>query len=132
MLFCLILGVAVLLPGIFFAVLAIQSTNASNLITTYGELTKKKNYKNYRLRHGFAPNAAQYTYKYKAKGKNYYLRGVQLTHSRKLRKSVTVVYLRSFPRCAYIDRFSGIAEWLIAISFVALGMLMVLLYFFVS
>ena len=45
MLFFLVFGVTMLLLGIFFAVLAIRSKNPDNLISTTGELTKKKDFK---------------------------------------------------------------------------------------
>jgi hypothetical protein len=42
MLFFLVFGILVLLPGLFFAALAIRSLNPNNLITITGELTKKR------------------------------------------------------------------------------------------
>ncbi len=132
MLFFLIFGVVMLFPGVFFTALAIQSKNPDNLISTTGELTKKKNFKNYKLKNGSVPNAVEYTYTYEANGKSYHLCGVQHTHSRNLHKRITVVYLRSFPRCAYEERFVGVAEWLLAISFSAMGIFALLLYFFVD
>ena len=117
MLFFLVLGILMLLPGLFFTVLAIHSLNPNNLITITGELTKKRNFKNYKLKSRSVPNAVAYTYTYIVNGKPYSLRGVQLTHSRNLYKRIAIVYLRAFPRCAYTEHFSGIQEWLIAISF---------------
>lgn len=131
MLFFLVLGIIVLLPGIFFAVLAIRSKNPNNLISTTGELTVKKGYKNYKVQYRSVPNAVEYTYSYKVNGKAYHLAGVQHTHSRNLRKRVEIVYLRGFPHCAYKGHFSGIAEWLSAISFTVMGLLLLLIYCFV-
>ena len=130
MLFFLVFGIIMLLPGIFFAALAIRSKNPNNLISITGELTRKKGFKNYRLKNRSVPNAVKYTYAYKANGKLYHLRGVQLTHARNLYKSIEIVYLRGFPRCAYVGHFSGIAEWLIAISFTSVGLLLLILYCF--
>ena len=65
-------------------------------------------------------------------GKSYHLCGVQLTHARNLHKRITIVCLRSFPRCAYEEHFTGVAEWLLAISFSAMGIFLLLLYFFVT
>lgn len=132
MLFVLVFGMVLLLPGVFCLLLAVQSRNPLNLVSTTGELTKKVGYKNYRLKKGTVPNAAEYTYTYTVNGKPYSLRGVQLTHVRNLRKRVPVVYLRSFPRCAYVEQFSGIAEWLLAISLIAVGALLVTIYFSVT
>ena len=132
MLFFLIFGITMLLPGIFFAVLAIRSKNQNNLLSTTGELTSKKDYKNYKLKNRSVPNAVQYTYTYIVNGKSYHLRGVQLTHSRNLYKRIVIVYLRGFPRCAYEEYFSGIQEWLIASSFTAMGIFLILLYFCVG
>ena len=132
MLFFLVLGILMLLPGLFFTVLAIQSLNPNNLITITGELAKERNFKNYKLKSRSVPNAVEYTYTYIVNGKPYSLRGVQLTHSRNLYKRIPIVYLRGFPRCAYVEHFYGIQEWLIAISFTAMGAFLLLLYFCVG
>ena len=132
MLFFLVFGILMLLPGLFFAVLTIRSINPNNLITITGELTKKRDFKNYKLKSRSVPNAVKYTYTYIVNGKSYSLRGVQLTHSRNLYKRIAIVYLRGFPRCAYTEHFSGIQEWLIAISFTAMGTILLLLYFCVG
>ena len=132
MLFFLVFGILMLLPGLFFAVLAIRSLNSNNLITITGELTGKRDFKNYKLKSRSVPNAVKYTYSYIVNGKPYSLRGIQLTHSRNLYKRIKIVYLRGFPRCAYSEHFSGIQEWLIAISFTAMGTFLLLLYFCVG
>lgn len=132
MLFLLVFGIVTLLPGVFFTVLAIQSKNPDNLISTTGELTKKKDFKNYKLKNCSVPNAVEYAYTYKVNGKSYRLSGVQYTHSRNLRKRIIVVYLRNFPRFAYEEHFSGIAERIIAISFTTMGVFLLLHYFFVT
>ena len=132
MLYFLGFGILMLLPGLFFTILAICSLNPSNLISTTGELSRKKDFKNYKLKNRSVPNAAKYTYTYKVNGKPYHLRGVQLTHSRNLYKRIAIVYLRGFPNCAYTEHFSGIQEWLIAISFTAMGTFLLLLYFCVG
>lgn len=131
MFFFLVFGIALLLPGAFFAALAIMSTDSKNLVSTTGELTRYRGYKNYKLKNRTVPIATEYAYTYIANDKHYQLRGVQLKHSRTLRKRVVIVYLRSFPRCAYEGHFSGIAEWLIAASLIALGVLCIVIYFLV-
>ena len=130
MLVFLVFGIIMLLPGIFFAALAIRSKNPNNLISITGELTRKIGYMNYKLKNGSVPNAVEYTYTYKVNGKSYHLRGVRLTHSRNLYKRIVIVYLRGFPHCAYEGYFSGIAESLIAISFTSMGLLLLILYCF--
>ena len=128
MIFFLIFGIAMLLPGIFYIFLTLRSVNPKNLISTTGELSRQKGYKNYKLKNGTTPNATQYSYTYLADGKAYHLRGVRLTHSRNLRKRIEIVYLRGFPRCAYAEHFSGITEKLAAASLTALGILCLVLY----
>jgi hypothetical protein len=132
MLFFLVFGVVTLLPGVFFGVLAIRSMNPDNLISTTGELTKKKDFKNYKLKSYSVPNAVEYTYTYKANGKAYHLHGIKHTHSRNLRKRIIVVYLRCFPRCAYEGHFSGIVERALAGSFTVVGIFLLFLYFSVA
>lgn len=131
MLFFLVIGIAMLLPGGVFAVLAIMSTDSKNLVSTTGELTRYRGFKNYKLKNRTVPNATEYAYTYTANNKHYQLRGVLLKHSRNLRKHVVIVYLRAFPRCAYEGHFSGIAERLIAASLIALGVLCIVIYFLV-
>ena len=121
MLFFLVFGILMLLTGLFFAVLAIRSKNPNNLISATGELTRKKDFKNYKLKNRSVPNAVEYTYTYTVNGRSYHLQGVQHTHSRNLHKRITIIYLRGFPRCAYEEHFSGIQEWLIAVGFTAMG-----------
>ncbi len=128
MAFFLVFGIVLLLPGIFFTVLAIQSSNPKNLISTTGALSHHKGFKNYRLKNRTVPNATEYAYTYTVNGKSYLLRGVQHTHGRNLRKRVDIIYLRSFPRCAYERHFSGIAEKLLAVSLTMMGFFCVLLY----
>ena len=132
MLFFLVFGIVMLLPGVFFTALVIRSKNPNNLISTTGELTRKKDFKNYKLKNYSVPNAVEYTYTYTVNGKSFQLRGVQHTHSRNLHKRITIVYLRGFPRCAYEENFSGIQEWLIAISFTAMSIFLLWLYFCVG
>ena len=132
MLFFLVFGIVMLLPGVFFTTLAIRSKNPNNLISATGELTRKNDFKNYKLKNRSVPNAVEYAYTYKVNGKAYHLCGVQHTHSRNLRKRIIVVYLRNFPRCAYEEHFSGIQEGLIAVGFTAMGAFLLFLYFCVG
>ena len=132
MVFFFVFVIVMLLFGVFFAALVIRSKNPDNLTSLTAELTKKKDFRNYRLRNRSVANAVEYTYTYRVNGKSYHLRGVQHTHSRNLRERITVVYLRNFPHCAYEECFSGITEWLCAISFTAMGAFLILLYCFVS
>ena len=132
MLYFLGFGILMLLPGLFFTILAICSLNPSNLISTTGELSRKKDFKNYKLKNRSVPNAVEYSYTYTVNGKRYHLRGVQHTHSRNLLKRIAIVYLRGFPSCAYEEHFSGTQEWLLAISFTAMGIFLLLLYFCVG
>lgn len=132
MLFFLVFGIVMLLPGAFFAALALRSKNPDNLVSVTGKLTKKKDFKNYKLKSCSVPNAVEYAYTYKVNGKSYHLCGVQHTHSRNLRKHIIIVYLRNFPRCAYEGHFSGVTERLLAISFTVMGVFLILLYFLVS
>jgi len=64
MLFFIVLGILMLLPGLFFTALAIRSLNPNNLISTTGELSRKIDFKNYKLRNRSVPNAVEYIYTY--------------------------------------------------------------------
>lgn len=125
----LVFGVVSILFGLFFLILAIRSRNPGNLILTSGELTQQKGFRNYKMKNCAVPIMTEYTYTYTVCGKQYRLRGKQRVHPRNVRKRISIVYLRGFPRCAYEGRFSGIAEWLIAISLIALGALCFVVFY---
>ena len=129
MIIFLVFGLFILLPGCFFAGLAILGMNPGNLDSTVGELKHKKGYKQYKLKNRTVANATEYTYTYTVNGKVYSLRGERLMRSQNLRKRMSIVYLRCFPRCAYEDKFTGIAEWLIGGSLIVLGSFCLALFF---
>ena len=131
MVFFLGLGISAILVGSFFLWLALRGRNPQNLVEISGELTNRKHFKNAKIRFYTVKNLVEYTYIYVVNGKQYHLNGSQQTHPRNLRKRKTIVYLRGFPRVAYFDHFSGIAEWALAISLILLGFLCVGVSFFV-
>ena len=131
MAFFMALGISASLVGLFFLFLALRSRNPQNLVEVTGELTNRNHFKNAKIRFYTVKNLVEYTYSYVVNGKQYHLKGSQQTHPRNLRKRKTIVYLRGFPCVAYFDRFSGITEWALAISLILLGVLCVIVSFFV-
>ncbi|MBR3953355.1 MAG: hypothetical protein IKJ82_07110 [Oscillospiraceae bacterium] len=125
MIFFLILGIACISAGLFNIMLAVMSMNPKNLITVPGKLVKKKGFKDYpKGRNSHVPNATEYTYAYEVNNKTYKLNYVAYTHSRNVRNSAPIVYLRGFPWIAcerkfYADRywFFGIVLILCSVSF---------------
>ena len=129
MILFLIVGIAGALPGLFFVMLAIRSRNPQNLISTTGELTKKKGYKNYIVgKSTIVPVATEYIYTYVVDGKTYRLGGVQHTHARNVFKRISVVYLCGFPCRAYEEHFSGAAEWNLGIGLLVAGTLSIVAF----
>ena len=132
MIFLLVFGAASLLSGLFFMVLAIRGRTPKNLVSVTGELTQQKGYKNYKMKNYTIPNMTECTYTYTVNGKSYQLRSAKRTHPRNVRKRVSIVYLRGFPRCAYEEHFSGIIEWLLAVSLIVLGGFCILVSFMIT
>ena len=110
MAFFLTFGIIILLPGLFFLFLAFKGRNPQNLINVPGELTQRKGFKNIRIKTYTVKNLTDYAYSYEVNGKQYVLKGTQWTHPRKLFKKVSIIYLRGFPRVAYIEHFTGACE----------------------
>ena len=123
MMFLIICGVILLLTGAFFLWLAYRGRDPRNLAETVGELTKRQHFKNVQVKSYRVKNLTDYAYTYTVGGRTYRLSGTQWTHPRALLRKCTVVYLKGFPRLAYIGQFTGIQESLIGVSFLILGIL---------
>ena len=121
--FFLICGAALILIGLFFLWLALWGRKPENLVETVGALTRRQHFKNVQLRRRRDKNLTDYTYSYTVGGRTYRLSGTQWIHPRKLFKKTTIVYLKGFPRVAYIGEFTGIQEWALAIVFLVMGLL---------
>ncbi len=112
-----------LFTGTFFLYLVLMSRKPEHRVTTTAELTKVTGYKNVVCKDGrIIKNQAGYTYSYTVKGKRYTLKGFQNTHPRSVRRRVTVVYLRGFPRLAYLENYSGAIEQLMAGCCIVIGL----------
>lgn len=117
------IGIAQVVVGLFFLLVAVRSRNSDYLITVSGELTRIKGFKNVRTKYYFAKNMSDYIYTYTVGNKRYKYRGSQLTHPRKVLKRITIVYLKGFPRIAYAEHFSGHRERMFALCFIVSGIL---------
>lgn len=130
MLVFLIAGLIILIPGLFYIGLAFCSRNPKNTIAVPGVLTKRQGFKNVTIKHFTVKNLTDYIYTYEANGKQYY-KGTQWVHPRKLFKRVSIVYLRGFPRIAYIDQFTAVNEWALGITLSMLGTICIVVSFVV-
>lgn len=116
-------GAVLILIGLFFLWLAFRGRKPENLVETVGALTRRQHFKNVQLRHRRVKNLTDYAYSYTVGGRTYKLSGIEWIHPRKLFPKTTIVYLKGFPRVAYIGEFTGIQEWALAIVFLVMGLL---------
>ena len=116
-------GAVLILIGLFFLWLALRGRKPENLVETVGDLTRRQHFKNMQIKSHKVKNLTDYAYSYTVDGRTYRLSGIQWTHPRKLFRKATIVYLKGFPRVAYIGEFTGIQEWTLAIAFLAMGLL---------
>lgn len=118
-----ICGGVLILAALFWFWLALRGRDSGNLVETVGELTKRQHFRNMQIKSRRVKDLTDYIYSYTADGRTYRLSGIQWTHPRKLMRKCTVVYLKGFPRLAYIEQFTGIREQLIGVSFLIVGLL---------
>lgn len=121
-------ALVMLIPGLWFLFLAVWSRNPDHLDTAVGTLTKCHTSKNVTTRYGVVKNLTDYVYTYQVDGKTYKITGMRRQPRRKVLRKVTVVYLKIFPRRAYLDQFTGTLEWLYAFVLLAGG----LVYLYIS
>lgn len=115
-------ALVMLIPGMWFLFLALWSLNPDHLGTAVGTLSKCHNSKNIPSKYNrVIKNLTDYTYTYQVNGKTYKLSGSKAQHRRTVFRKVTVVYLKIIPRRAYIDRFTGVTEWLFGLILFAGG-----------
>ncbi len=116
------LGISILLYGLFVLMLAILGLNPKNRIQARGVLASCYHYKNVRVKSFLViKNMVDFTYIYEVNGKPYRFKANKNIHSRKVFKRATIVYLRGFPRVAYLERFTGANEWLLGSFLLIIG-----------
>ena len=118
------LAVITLFVGLWNLLIAILGLFPRFHGTTVGTLTKANTQKNVRSRHGhLIPRCTQYAYTYTVKGRQYrYSRQMQYSKRRLLPKA-SLVYVKWFPRHAYVNKFTGEVEWVMGISMLCIACL---------
>jgi len=127
--FILIFGITILFIGLFYLIPVIRSRNPKNLCATVGTLSKTSSFKNFQTRYGLFKNLTDFTYTYSVNGKSYRISGSAPKHRRFIPNKVDIVYLKGFPRSAYIEEYTGVIEWLLSISFSIMGAILLAIYF---
>lgn len=133
MLFFLILGILLILAGLYYWMLVFLSRNPTNLSTTVGTLMKASGYKNVRGTHGrgIIKDQTEYTYAYTAGNKTYLHKGRVNRHKRTIPQRVTIVYLTHFPRHSGIDAFTAQIEGLLGAFLTFQGIVLIAMYFLI-
>ncbi len=118
------LAAIVLFIGLWNLLIAILGLFPIFHATAVGTLTKANTQKNVRTRHGhLLPRLTQYAYTYTVKGKHYrHSRQMQYSKRRLLPKA-SLVYVKWFPRHAYVNKFTGEVEWAMGISMLCIACL---------
>jgi len=128
--FYLIIGCALLLLGLYFLRIALLGRSPENLAATTGTLVKASGFRNVPMRYGgVIKNQTDFTYAYTVDGKTYRRSGRKNAHRRTIPKTVTIVYVKTYPRGGYIGRFTGLYEWVYALSCLIYSVLFILLFF---
>ena len=114
----LFFGFAYLIPGLWFLFLWLYGLFPGTTKNTVGTLAGTHTRKNVRTRSGYTfKRITDYKYTYTVNEKNYKIKG-RGYHTRKyVPRKVTVVYLQGFPRCAYIEDYTGTRELILAFFF---------------
>ena len=113
-----------ILIGLWNIFLIIWAKNPAHLGTAIGTLGKVTNSKNVKSRHGWIiPNVTNYCYDYTVGNRSYKLSGSRNVHKRTLFKKALIVYIKGFPRIAYIDKFTAENQWVFGICFLFMGLM---------
>ena len=113
----MILGYALLVPGIYYLRIWLYARKPENLAFTLGRLTQTKGHRNVYTRHGVLKNYTHYTYEYKADGKVYKITGGEACAPGELSKMPRITYLKRYPQYAYTqdDLMPFFAELMIGV-----------------
>ena len=131
MVFYIIITAVLLLFGSWNLMIAILGLFPKFLETTMGTLTKTKNERNVvqhsRYNHTFIPLITYYTYTYKVRGRAYRYSNESRHSERRLLPKAPLVYVKWFPRHAYLHKFKGEKEWMWGVFSILLGVIFLIL-----
>ena len=121
----MILGYALLVPGIYNLRIWVLSRKPENLAFTLGKLTQTKGYKNVRTRRGLVKHYTHYTYEYKVGDTVYKITGSEACSPGDLTKMPRITYLKRYPQYAYTqdDLMPFFAELMIGVFCMIMGIL---------
>ena len=131
MIFSIMITAVALLFGIWNLMIAILGLFPKYLETTMGTLTRTKNERNVvqhsKYNHTFIPLITYYTYTYHVRGREYRYSNESRHSEKRLLPKVPLVYVKWFPRHAYLRKFKGIREWMWGIFSTLLGAIFLIL-----
>lgn len=128
MVFGIIVVVVLYLISIYNLTIAILGLFPGFRDTAIGTLHKSNTRRNVPTRHGITkiPIVTSYTYKYKVNGREYSRSGTVYYSKRCLYKKATMVFVKGFPRHAYLEKFVGTNQWLAGIFTLVMGSMFVI------
>ncbi len=120
--FYIVLGVVVILIGLWNLFIAVLGLFPDNLSTT-ATLEKASTVRNTHGKNGrLIPVSTKYVYVYTVKGRKYrYRTENEYRRKRPLFQRMPVVYVKWFPHRAYPHKFKATAEWVFGTMFVIFG-----------
>lgn len=97
------------------------------LSTAVGTLSNANTKKNVRTKSGLLiPRLTRYGYVYTVGGKQYCYSAESRNSKRRLLRKTVLVFVKWFPRRAYPNKFTGIKEWALGLSFLLVALLAIL------
>ncbi len=121
---------AVLLVGLYYLTIAILGLFPKFRATAVGTLSKAKTYKHVPKRHGGTiPHLTKYVYLYTVNGKVYRHKGEGRYSKRRLHPKGQIVYVKGFPRHAYLNKFRGEKEWIWGVTLLICGLMLLVVLF---
>lgn len=123
----IIIFAVILLIGLYNLTIAVLGLFPKCRACAVGTLTKSSTLKNVRCRYGGRIRyLTKYSYVYTVNGKNYRHSGEVRCSKRRLFPKTSVVYVKGFPRHAYLNKFQGVKEWTIGITFLFFDLMLVI------
>ena len=126
LIFCIAIIAIILLISFYNLLIAILGLFSKFRATTSGILLKTNTQRNVRVRGGKLPVVTYYTYKYTVNGKKYSYSSSICSTKRRLYQTVSMVYVKWFPRHAYPEKFTAITQWAWGISMLFIGVLFII------
>ena len=125
MIFYTVFVAIILLIGLYNLLIAILGLFSNCRATALGVLKYARTQRNVPVKGGKIPIVTDYMYQYTVNGKKYSYSSSGRFTKGNLRRNVTMVYVKWFPRHAYPQKFTAIKQWALGISMLLIGLMFI-------